>query len=131
MGRRSDDSPGWRTAAAALAAFAVGAQLVLSGLVLGAQTLPGAQLELSVICVHDAATGDPTAPGHPAPAKSHEFCPACACAHSSKLVLAPPASPRLGVLHGRSEAMPVRWIAARSEHRLPSPYASRAPPCFA
>ena len=130
MGRRSDHSSGWRTFGAALAAFAVGAQLVLSGLILGAQAGAGEQLELSAICAHDAGAADRT-PGHPAPAKSHDLCPACTCVQSGKLVSTLPASPLLEVLRGRSERMPARHVAAGAEHRLPSPYASRAPPSFA
>ena len=128
MGPRSDHSSGWRTFGAALAAFAVGAQLILSGLILGAQAGAGEQLGLSVICTHDAGATDRT-PGQPA--KSHDPCPACTCVQSGKLVSTLPVSPLLEVLRGRSERMPTRRVAAGAEHRLPSPYAARAPPSFA
>ena len=131
MGRRPDDRPIWHTFGASLAAFAVGVQLVLSGLLLGAQAGPAAQGDLSLICAHDPAAVDQTAPGSPAPSKSHDLCPACTCLQSGKLVSTLPASPVLTVLRGRSEAMPARRVAAGAWHRLRSPYGSRAPPSFA
>ena len=133
MARRFDHSPAhapeWRRFGAALAAFALGAQLVLSGVVVGGVAAAPDQADDWVVCTHDAA--DQTGSSKPQPAKSHDECPACTFAQTAKLAPTLPAPPVLAVLQGRSELMPVRPSVAGSARHSPSPYSSRAPPSFA
>jgi hypothetical protein len=130
--RRSNPVPISRAFGAALAAFALAAQLLLSGIVVG--RFVGAadpSDDAWIICTHETGATDQTGPGKPQPAKSHNECPACTCAQSFKLIPPLPAPPLLAVLHGRSELMPMRPVAAAPTRHSPSPYASRAPPSFA
>jgi hypothetical protein len=126
MVRNRDDMPVWRALGAALAAFCLGAQLLVSGLLLGGMVQAAGDVDLGVICSHDGQT-DP-ASGVPDPHKSHHLCPACTCAPSHQLASPLPQAPLLAVLRGRSEPMPVRSAAAGADRHLHSPYASRAPP---
>lgn len=125
---RADCSAAWRRFGAALAAFALGVQLVLSGVVVGGFAATD-QTGGWVVCTHDAA--DQTGSGKPQPAKSHDECPACTFAQTAKIAPPLPAPPVLAAVHGRSELMPVRPVAALSLRHSPSPYSSRAPPFFA
>jgi hypothetical protein len=131
MGRRSYHSPAdcstWRRFGAALAAFALAAQLVLSGAVIGGLAAATDQADDWVVCTHDAA--DQTGSSKPQPAKSHD-CLACIFAQTAKLAPTLPAPPVLQVLQGRAELMLVRPSVASSARHSPSPYSSRAPPSF-
>jgi hypothetical protein len=118
--------PTWRRVGAALAAFALGAQLGLSGLLIGVFAVASDQADGWVICAHDAGGSS-----KPEPAKSHDECPACTFAQSVKLIPTLPESPVLAVLQGRSERMPVLALDAGFARQSPSPYSSRAPPSFA
>lgn len=124
-------SPAWRRFGAALAAFALGAQLGLSGLLNGSIAAAPNQSDGWVVCAHDPAASDQGGSGGPQPAKPHDECPACTCAQSVKLTPTLPAPPLLAILHGRSELMRVRPVAAVPLRHSPPPYSSRAPPFFA
>jgi len=117
--------PAWRLIGATLAGFAIGVQLLLSGFLIGQVAMAADQPELSVICSHDPGASGPGIPSGP---PSHGQCPACACPHSAKLFVPPPATPSFVVLRSRSE--PLRLTASHlpGEHDFHSPYASRAPP---
>jgi hypothetical protein len=131
MLRRSDDHPVWRTLAAALAAFAVGVQLLLSALLITAHAGVPDDSGLAVICAHDQGAADQTAPGHAPAPNSHALCPACLCVQSGKLVPPLPAAPMLAVAPVGGQA-PSPWRAASCViHPFQTPYASRAPPSFA
>ena len=96
MARRFHHNPAcpaaWRRFGAALAAFALGAQLVLSGIVIGSVAGGVDQSDDAwVVCTHDPA--DQTGSGTPQPAKSHDECPACTFAQSAKLAPTLPAPP--------------------------------------
>jgi hypothetical protein len=119
-------TPTWRRFGAALAAFALGAQLGLSGLLIGVFAAAADQADGWVICAHDHSGSS-----KPEPAKSHDECPACTCAQSVKLIPTLPEPPLLAILHGRSELIPVRPVEPVSARHCPSPYSSRAPPSFA
>jgi hypothetical protein len=134
MPRSSDHKPfsasasAWRAFGAGLAAFVLGAQLLVSGLVVGSMVRAAGEADLAVICTHVPAVDPGSAPDVPAPQKSHDACPACTCAQSSNLVPTLPAAPLLAVLRARSEPVPPRRVALATDHHLHSPYASRAPP---
>jgi len=121
-------TPAWRRFGAALAAFALGAQLGLSGLLIGAFAAASDQADGWVICAHDPGAGGSS---KPEPAKSHDECPACTSAQFVKLIPTLPEPPVFAVLQGRSERMPVQSVAPRFVRQSSSPYASRAPPSFA
>jgi hypothetical protein len=115
----------WRLFGATLAGFAVGVQLLLSGLMIGHGALAADQSELSVICSHASGAGDP---GTPSDTDPHGQCPACACPESAKLLAAPPAAPGFAVVLPRSEPLRLTASVVPGEHDSHSPYASRAPP---
>jgi len=128
MARRSRPLPvvpAWRLFGATLAGFAIGVQLLLSGLMIGHGAVAADRSALSVICSHDAGAGDPGLPSDPDP---HGQCPACACPQSAKLLVAPPAPPSFAVVLPRSEALRVAAGHVPGDHHFHSPYASRAPP---
>jgi hypothetical protein len=129
MARRSHDVPAWRAFGAALGAFAIAIQLLLSGWLIGHVAWAADEADLSVICAHDPGA-IPDRDGIPAPASQHQ-CPACACLHSAKLLAPPPASPTFLVLRPRSEPLRTYPDVVATEPRLHSPYASRAPPLSA
>jgi hypothetical protein len=108
-----------------LAGFAVGVQLLLSGLMIGHVAVAADQSALSAICSHASGAGEPGAPAGPDP---HGQCPACACPQSAKLLAAPPAASGFTVVLARSEALRVAAGHIPGEHHCHSPYASRAPP---
>ena len=126
MACRSDKMPMWRALGAALAAFCLGAQLLVSGLLMGGAVHAAADADVAVICTHDGQS-DP-APGTPDQQQNHDLCPACTCAQSQQLASPLPQAPLFAVLRGRSEPLPVRHVAANADHHAHSPYASRAPP---
>jgi hypothetical protein len=133
MSRRSDTLPTWRALGAALTAFCLGIQLLVSGLSMGGMVRAAADADLAadlaVICTHDG-TADP-ASGTPDPQKPHELCPACTCAQWHPLASPLPQPPLFAVLFGRSEQLPVRQAAADAGYPVHAPYASRAPPLSA
>jgi hypothetical protein len=117
--------PAWRLFGATLAGFAIGVQLLLSGLMIGHVAAAADQSELSAICSHDPGASDPGLPSGP---PSHGQCPACACPQWAKLLVAPPASPSFAVILPRSEPLQVAASQVPDERYFHSPYASRAPP---
>ena len=132
MGRRSHEIPAWRVFGAALGAFAVAVQLLLSGWFLvqaAAAASPAdlSQADLAVICTHDPdATADDT--GVPPAPHQHNQCPACAFPQTAKLLAPLPTAPVLVVLRPRSQSLHALAGTFVTEPRSPSPYASRAPP---
>lgn len=131
MLRRSDDHPVWRTLAAALAAFAVGVQLLVSALLITAQAGVPDDSGLAVICAHDQGVADETAPGHAPAPKSHTLCPACLCMQSGKLAPPMPAAPMLAVVPVGGVTLSPWRAVPRVTYQSQTPYASRAPPSFA
>ncbi len=131
MARWFHHNAGWRRFGAALAAFGLGAQLALSGLLIGGLAGAADEADGWIVCSHHAATADESGSGSPQAPKHHDECPACTCAQSAKLTPTLPAPPLLAVLRGRSEIMPLRPVAAVSARHSPSPYSSRAPPSCA
>ena len=129
---RSHDTPAWRVFGAALGAFAIAVQLLLSAWLVVQATTAGSQADLTqadlaVICTHDpAATTDDGAPP-PAP-HQHGQCPACAVPQSAKLLAPLPAPPVLLVLRPHSQPLRTYVGLAATELASPPPYASRAPP---
>jgi len=130
--RGSHDTPAWRVFGAALGAFAIVVQLLLSVWLIvdaAAAGSPGGltQAELGVICTHDpAATADN--PGAPTAPHPHGQCAACACPQSAKLIAPLPTPPLLAVLRPRSQTLHAHASADVAKPTSPSPYASRAPP---
>jgi hypothetical protein len=126
----SEKVSAWRVIAAALAAFAVGAQLLLSGLLLvGHFAQPVSQVRTAIICSHDgtALAGDVSdETNNPAP-RSHHPCPACACLQSSQALLAVPMAD-IVVLRPGSQPLTGRTDALPTDLAFRFPYASRAPP---
>jgi hypothetical protein len=127
MGRLTQQTPTWRTLGAALAAFAVGAQLVLSAWLIGQVAATTVDQELQVLCSHQppGPAGDDRGPPQGA---SHDGCLACACPQSASLLAPPPAPPSHAVPRPRSQAQPAIANVATPALRLSLPYLSRAPP---
>jgi hypothetical protein len=134
MSRRSAIVPAtraaWRTFGAALGAFALGIQLVLSGWLV-VQAATGAP-DMPSVCAHDAPAphggSDGNAPFAPG---SHGQCALCASLQSAKILAPPPQAPRFVVLRQRTEAVPSFAVLFVHFLHVHSPYASRAPPPFA
>jgi hypothetical protein len=128
---RSHDTPAWRVFGAALGAFAIGVQLLLSAWIIVQAAGAGnqtdlTQADLAVICSHDpAASADDGAP--PAP-HQHGQCPACAFPQWAKLLAPLPTPPVLLVLRPHSQALPAYAALPATKLASSSPYASRAPP---
>jgi hypothetical protein len=121
--------PAWRVFGAALAAFAIAVQILLSGLLIGRIAVAADQPDLSVICAHDAAAGaqdDGTAP--PSMPPSHDQCPACACPQVAQFFATPPVAPGLTLLPPRSQRLEVHAGYLSVALDFYPPYASRAPP---
>jgi hypothetical protein len=129
MVRRSHDTPAWRVFGAALGAFAIALQLLLSAWFI-AQSAAAAgvsEADLAVICTHDpAATADDT--GAPPAPHPHGQCAACACPQWAKLLAPLPEPPVFLVLRPHSQTLRVYAGLAATELASPSPYSSRAPP---
>jgi hypothetical protein len=126
MAHRSQDMPAWRAVATALAAFAVGVQLLLSGVLIGHLAWAADRADATVICAHDQVVDDA---GGGTPARgSHDLCPACACPQSAPALLALAPSPGIALPLPRSEVLALRPGIARADLNFRSPYASRAPP---
>jgi hypothetical protein len=129
---RSHDTPLWRTFGAALGAFAIGVQLLLSVWLIvqaaGAGSQAGlSEADLAVICTHDpAATADED--GAPPTPHQHGQCPACACPQWAKLLAPLPTPPVFLVLRPHSQTPPAYAGTVVTELKSPSPYSSRAPP---
>ena len=128
---RSHDTPAWRVFGAALGAFAIAMQLMLSAFLIVQAAAAGSQADLSqadlaVICTHDPAAADDSAP--PLAPHQHGQCAACACPQWAKLLAPPSAAPVFLVLRPHSQTLPTYPGFAATEHASPSPYASRAPP---
>src|SRR5690349_2231536 len=104
MARHSQDMPVWRVGATALAAFALGVQLLLSGFLIGQHAW--AADSMPVICAHEQAglVDDGGGPPGSAPG-SHELCPACACPQSAQALATFPPSPSVALPLPRSEAL--------------------------
>ena len=124
---RSHETPVWRVFGAALGAFAIAIQVLLTAWIIGQAAAAAAdQTDLVVICSHDpAATADGGAPSTPHP---HGQCAACGCPQSAKLLAPLPAPPVLLVLRPHSQTLRIHAGLAVTELKSPSPYASRAPP---
>ena len=128
MHRRSQQPPAWRLFGAALGAFAIAVQLLLTAWLIGQAAAAADAPYLGVICSHDQsvpAGGDGGAPVAPKP---HCQCPACACPQSAKVLAPPPAfvfvaAPRLSSQAMRPAAAPRPTVLD-----FRAPYASRAPP---
>jgi hypothetical protein len=129
---RSQHTPAWRVFGAALGAFAIAVQLLLSAFLIVQAASAGnradvSQADLGVICTHDpAATADEGAP--PSTPHQHGQCPACACPQWAKMLAPLPAPPIVLVLRPRSQTEPAYAVSAVTELKSPSPYSSRAPP---
>jgi len=128
MCRASDQSSAWRAFAAVLAAFALGVQLLIAGLLAGSLVRAAGDGDLTAICSHEMAVDPANGPTPADPAKSHDLCQVCTCLQSGKLVLTLPTPPLLDILRGPSERVPARGVASSADRHFHSPYASRAPP---
>jgi hypothetical protein len=129
---RSHDTPVWRTFGAALGAFAIGVQLLLSAWLIVQAAGAGSQAglneaDLAVICTHDPAASADEGGAPPAP-HQHGQCPACACPQWAKLLAPLPTPPVFLVLRPHSQTPRAYAVVTASRHASPSPYASRAPP---
>jgi len=133
---RSQHTPAaWHHFGAALGAFAIAVQLVLSAFLMVQEALAANQADLSqadlaVICTHDPAAAPITDDGGAPPASPHQHgqCPACACPQWAKLLAPPPVPSVVLVLRPHSQASPAYPVVSVTEVNSPSPYASRAPP---
>ncbi len=130
MARRSHDIPAWRVFSAALGAFALGIQLLLSGWIIVQVAAAADATDLAVICTHDRAAPDQGS-GAPTAPDQHGQCPVCACLQSAQLLGPPPPAASHVVPEPRSERLPTRAEAIATEPSFRSPYSSRAPPFFA
>jgi hypothetical protein len=129
MDRPSDDTPAWRVFGAALVAFSIVIQLLVSGLLVGPLAAAVDQPELSVICSHSAAgAGVRDDGGVPSTPQSHDQCPACACPQLAKFFATAPISPTLTILRPRSQRLAAYAAHVPADLDFHSPYASRAPP---
>ena len=132
MARRPHDTPAWRVFGAALGAFAIVVQLLVSVWLIVDAAAAGnpaglTEADLGVICTHDpAATADN--PGAPTAPHRHGQCAACACPQSAKLLAPLPTPPLVAVLRPRSQTLHAPPGVDAPQPRSPSPYASRAPP---
>jgi hypothetical protein len=132
---RSQHTPAWRLLGAALGAFAIGLQLLVSAFLIvqaaGADSQAGlGEADLAVICTHDpagAAPADDTG-APPAPHQHDRQCPACACPQWAKVLAPLPTPPVLLVLRPLSQRLQTHAVVAATQLASPSPYASRAPP---
>jgi hypothetical protein len=130
MVRRSHDCPAWRAFGAALGAFSIAVQLVLSAWFIGQAAAAADQADFAVICSHDpAVTGDDT--GVPPPPHQHGQCAACGCPQSAKLLAPLPTPPRVEVVYSPSQTLQPDPVVLATQPKSPSPYASRAPPVSA
>lgn len=134
MVRHSHACPAWRVFGAALGAFAIAVQLILSAWFIGqaaaAADQAAGQTDLAVICSHDpAATADDT--GVPPAPHPHGQCSACACPQSAKLLAPLPTPPRVMVVYSTSQTLHPDSVVLATQPKSPSPYASRAPPLSA
>ena len=127
MARHPADMPAWRVVATALAAFAVGVQLVLAGFLIGQRAWAVAQSDTAVLCAHERAGLADETGGGPAP-DSHDFCPACACPESAQSLAALPPSPGIALPLPRSEVLIAQPDVTGADLHFRPPYASRAPP---
>ncbi|HLH88396.1 MAG TPA: DUF2946 family protein [Xanthobacteraceae bacterium] len=129
MHRRSHQPPAWRLFGAALGAFAIAVQLLLTAWMIGqAAAGAGGTPDLAVICTHDqqAPVGDDG--GAPVAPKSHGACPACACPFSAKVLAPPPALVFVAAPQPASQAMRPASVPRPTSLDFRAPYASRAPP---
>ena len=132
MARCSHDTPAWRLLGAALGAFAIVVQLLLSAWLIVAAAAAGGQAgltqaDLAVICTHDkAAIADDT--GVPPTPHPRGQCAACTCPQSVKLLAPLPTPPVIAVLRPQSRTSHAPAAVDAPQPRSPSPYASRAPP---
>ncbi len=124
---RTHDCPAWRAFGAALGAFAIAIQVLLTAWIIGQAAAAAVdQPDLAVICAHDpAATTDGGAPAKPHP---HGQCAACACPQSAQLLAPPPAPASHALPLPRSAKLPALMDFMSTQASFHSPYASRAPP---
>jgi hypothetical protein len=128
MHPRSQQLPAWRLFGAALGAFAIAIQLLLTAWLIGQAAAAADAPDLAVICAHDQpapASGDGGAPVAPKP---HSQCPACACPLSAKVLAAPPALVFVAAPRVVSQAMRPAAAPRPTVLDFRAPYASRAPP---
>jgi hypothetical protein len=127
MGRSTQQIPTWRMLGAALAAFALGTQLVLSAWLIGQGAAASFDPEPPVLCSHDLSgpAGDDKGPPQ---GTLHDGCLACACPQSASLLAPPPAPPSHAVPRVRSRTQRAIADIAPLAPRLSFPYLSRAPP---
>jgi hypothetical protein len=129
---RSHHTLAWRLFGAALGAFAIGLQFVVSAfLIVQAATVSQAGLseaDLAVICTHDPASVPSTDDGAPPAPHQHNQCPACACPQWAKVLAPLPTPPILLVLRPQSQPLHAHAGVSIASVSSPSPYSSRAPP---
>jgi hypothetical protein len=127
MHRRSQQLPAWRLFGAALGAFAIAVQLLLTAWLIGQAAAAADAPDLAVICAHQqpAPAGDDGVPVAP---KSHGQCPACACPQSGKVLAPPPPLVFVAVPRLSSQAMQPAAAPRPTVLDFRAPYASRAPP---
>jgi len=131
---RSQHTPASRVFGAALGAFALALQLLLSSWLIVQAAAAGSQAglseaDLAVICKHDpASVPTPDDGGTPPAPHQHGQCPACACPQGAKLLPPLPMGPVFLVLRPRSQSLQARAGVVIASLASPSPYASRAPP---
>src|SRR5262249_19797493 len=132
---RSHDTPAWRVFGAALGAFGIAVQLLVSAFLIGQMAAAAnqaglTQADLAVICTHDAAaTADDNAP-LPVP-HQHGQCAACGCPQWAKVLGPLPTPPVFLVLRPHSQTLREYAGLAPTELAFSSPYAPPPPPSSA
>jgi hypothetical protein len=133
---RLQHTPAWRLFGAALGAFAIALQLLLSAFLIVQAAATGNQAalgetDLAAICSHDPASAptiDDSGSGAPPTPHQHGQCPACASPQWAKALAPLPKPPVVLVLRPHSQTMPTYAGVVGTELNSPSPYTSRAPP---
>jgi hypothetical protein len=128
MHRRSQQPPAWRLFGAALGAFAIAIQLLLTGWMIGQAAAAANSPDLAVICTHDQQVPAGDDGGVPVAPKSHGACPVCACPFSAKVLAPPPALVFVAAPRVSSQAMRPAAAPRPAAFRFRPAYASRAPP---
>jgi hypothetical protein len=128
MHPRSQQLPAWRLFGAALGAFAIAVQLLLTAWLIGQAAAAANAPDLGVICAHDQPAPADDGGGTPVAPKSHGQCPACACPQSGKVLAPPPAVVFVAAPRVASQAMRPAAAPRPTVLDFRAPYASRAPP---
>ena len=132
MVRHSHDCPAWRAFGAALGAFAIAVQLVLSAWFIGQAAAAAAdQTDLAVICSSHVAAATADDGGAPPTPHPHGQCPGCACPEAAKLFAPLPTPPHIVAVYTPVQTLHPDPVVLATHPRSPSPYASRAPPVSA